>query len=387
MAQITVADVSRWQGTINFDQFKSAVSGVVIKASGADGGLYVDGMLRRNQAEARRVGLPIWYYHYKGGAGSARQQAEHMLAAIGGLQDGEAIVLDDENEAKVNVGFCAEFADRIKELTGLNCVIYSNQSRFSGVDLSPLKQRDLGAWVAKYGANTGTVEGAGAQPTISGMSMIMWQYTSAARVAGVTANTVDLNIFYGDVAAFKSYGAKGNKPAPSAPSVPAAQPSGSGTYTVVKGDTLSGIGSKVGVAWQTIAANNGIVAPYTIYPGQVLRVYGGSAQAASQPSSGGSTYTVVRGDTLSGIGAKTGKNWQDIANLNGIKAPYTIYPGQVLKLGGSVAASNGATYTVVSGDTLSGIGAKTGRKWQDIAAKNGIGAPYTIYPNQVLRLP
>lgn len=44
------------------------------------------------------------------------------------------------------------------------------------------------------------------------------------------------------------------------------------------------------------------------------------------------TYTVVSGDTLSGIGVKTGTNWQDIARKNGIAAPYVIYPGQVLQL-------------------------------------------------------
>lgn len=43
-------------------------------------------------------------------------------------------------------------------------------------------------------------------------------------------------------------------------------------------------------------------------------------------------YTVVKGDTLSGIGRKTGKKWQQIAALNGIKAPYTIHSGQKLKL-------------------------------------------------------
>ena len=95
------------------------------------------------------------------------------------------------------------FADRVKQLTGLNVVIYSNQSRFIGVDLSELKNRNLGAWVAKYGANGGTLESAGSAPVISGMDIIMWQYTSTARVSGVTANTVDLNVFYGDVAAFK----------------------------------------------------------------------------------------------------------------------------------------------------------------------------------------
>lgn len=384
MSQITVADISRWQGTINWDQFKDAIQGVVIKATGADGGLYTDGMFKRNQAEARRVGLPIWYYHYKG-SGNARQEAEYFVNAIGGLQAGEGLVIDDENEGKVNVAWCAQFADRIKELTGLNCIVYSNQSRFSGLDLSPLAQRNLGAWVAKYGANTGTVEGAGAPPTISGMSMIMWQYTSQARVAGVTANTVDLNIFYGDVAAFKAYGGANNVPAPTPNPTPAPTPTtGDGFYTVVSGDTLSGIGAKLGQSWPEIARLNGIVSPYTIYPGQRLKVFGGQAQAtpAARPAN---TYTVVRGDTLSGIGDKTGISWQTIAQLNGISSPYTIYPGQLLKLGGQ--PSGGATYTVVSGDTLSGIGAKTGKSWQAIAQLNGIGAPYTIYPNQVLRLP
>lgn len=45
-----------------------------------------------------------------------------------------------------------------------------------------------------------------------------------------------------------------------------------------------------------------------------------------------------------------------------------------------MAAANGSrTYTVVKGDTLSGIGRKLGTRWQDIAERNGIAAPYTIY--------
>ncbi|MFG6351963.1 MAG: LysM peptidoglycan-binding domain-containing protein, partial [Oscillospiraceae bacterium] len=45
-----------------------------------------------------------------------------------------------------------------------------------------------------------------------------------------------------------------------------------------------------------------------------------------------STYTVKAGDSLSAIGAKTGVDWKTIAALNGISSPYTIPPGQVLKL-------------------------------------------------------
>lgn len=44
------------------------------------------------------------------------------------------------------------------------------------------------------------------------------------------------------------------------------------------------------------------------------------------------TYTVKQGETLTRIGVITGLSWVKIADLNGIKSPYVIYPGQVLKL-------------------------------------------------------
>ena len=384
MAEIKVADISRWQGVVNFDVLKTEVDAVVIKAGGSDGGLYVDGMFARNRDEARRVGLPRWFYWYKGGAGSPEEQARYFIQAIGGLQAGEGVVLDDENEATVNVDFGAKFADEIKKLTGLNQVLYSNQARFVG-NLQPIKDRNIGAWSAKYGSNSGNPEGAPATAGI--LTVIQWQYTSRAVLQSVKGNTVDMNIFYGDVAAFLKYGAPGAVPAPSTPVVPSQPAPGDGYYTVVSGDGLIKIGQKLGLDWQLIARWNGLVAPYTIFPGQRLKVFGGAAGTGSIPNNG-ATYTVVSGDTLSGIGAKTGHNWQEIASLNGIGSPYIIYPKQVLKLpGGAVATPKESTYTVVSGDNLTVIGQKTGRDWQAIANLNGIRAPYVIYPNQVLRLP
>jgi len=44
------------------------------------------------------------------------------------------------------------------------------------------------------------------------------------------------------------------------------------------------------------------------------------------------THTVMLGDSLSKIGRDTGRRWQDIAKLNNITEPYTIHPGQVLRL-------------------------------------------------------
>ncbi|OKI00149.1 hypothetical protein A6A06_23575 [Streptomyces sp. CB02923] len=47
----------------------------------------------------------------------------------------------------------------------------------------------------------------------------------------------------------------------------------------------------------------------------------------------GAVYTVRAGETLSGIGTKLGVAWKTLASLNGLKAPYTIFPGQKLKTG------------------------------------------------------
>ena len=59
-----------------------------------------------------------------------------------------------------------------------------------------------------------------------------------------------------------------------------------------------------------------------------------STPATSSPTVtvSSNTYVVQRGDTLSKIGQKTGVAWKTIADLNGIKFPYVVKVGQVLKL-------------------------------------------------------
>lgn len=112
-------------------------------------------------------------------------------------------------------------------------------------------------------------------------------------------------------------------------------PSGD-TYTVQAGDCLSAIGEKLGIDWRDIAAVNGITEPYTIYAGQILQLSGGQTNPVPKPAPQPAerTYTVVPGDSLSKIGAKLGIDWRDIAALNNICDPYIIYAGQVLTLPG-----------------------------------------------------
>lgn len=119
----------------------------------------------------------------------------------------------------------------------------------------------------------------------------------------------------------------------------------------------------------------------------------------SKPSETSEKYTVQSGDTLMGISRKLFNGdpqyWDKIADLNGIKAPYTIHPGQELKLpkqasAQSQASTTSKTYTVQSGDCLMGIARKLlgdPHRWPEIANLNGLGPPYTIYPGQELKVP
>lgn len=168
------------------------------------------------------------------------------------------------------------------------------------------------------------------------------------------------------------------------PRPPQPSPLPGGTYTVLSGDTLIGIGSKTGLNWVEIAELNHIGQPYTIYPGQVLQLPGGNVQPSPAPSSG--SYTVQKGDTLSGIAAKYGTSWQTLQALNGLADPNKIYPGQKLKVPGAGEAPAEKTYTVQSGDNLSSIAAKYGTSWQHLAQLNGLSNPNLIYPGQVLKV-
>lgn len=98
------------------------------------------------------------------------------------------------------------------------------------------------------------------------------------------------------------------------------------------------------------------------------------------------TYTVKAGDTLSGIASKYGTTYQELARINNIANPNVIYPGQVIKINGGTVEK---IYTVKSGDTLSGIANKYGTTWQKLYEKNKsvIGNdPNLIKPGQVLKI-
>jgi lipoprotein NlpD len=74
------------------------------------------------------------------------------------------------------------------------------------------------------------------------------------------------------------------------------------------------------------------------------------APPARTPIPGG-TYVVARGDTLYSIAFRSGVDFRDLAQWNGVAAPFTIWPGQTLKLSppaGTAAPSSSPPATAVA---------------------------------------
>ncbi|WP_457971872.1 LysM peptidoglycan-binding domain-containing protein [Arthrobacter sp. D1-17] len=194
-------------------------------------------------------------------------------------------------------------------------------------------------------------------------------------------------------------------------SVPASIPSGlqparvtPSSHRVVRGDTVSGIAARYGLSTSAVLKLNNLRSNSVIYPGQKLKLKGaspaGTATHVAPASSATRTYTVKSGDTLGGIAARHGVKLSQVLSWNRLSVNSIIYPGQKIRLGGTAASPaptksapapartvSSRSYTIKSGDTLSGIAARHGIRLADLLSANRLKVTSTIYPGNKLAIP
>ncbi len=162
--------------------------------------------------------------------------------------------------------------------------------------------------------------------------------------------------------------------------------SSSGYYTVQAGDSVYVIAKKHGMTMAQLKSLNGLT-NNLIHPGQKLKVSGGGSSSSSSSGGGSGTYTVKAGDSIYAISKKFGMTMAQLKSLNGLKDNF-IYPGQKLKVSGGSGSSSGGgsgTYTVQSGDSIYAISKKFGMTMAQLKSLNGLKDNF-IYPGQKLKV-
>ncbi|GGB57999.1 putative peptidoglycan endopeptidase LytE [Lentibacillus populi] len=178
----------------------------------------------------------------------------------------------------------------------------------------------------------------------------------------------------------------------------AAEEADAASYKVKSGDSLWVIAQKYNTTVSHLKSVNNLTSDI-IFPNQVLET--GSKKNSSnssnkQSSNKSATYTVKSGDTLSGIAFKHNISLSNLMKWNNLKTTL-IYPGDVFVVSkngasssssgssnssgsgsGSSGSSNSSTYTVRSGDTLSGIAIKYNVTVTNLKKRNGLKSDLII---------
>jgi len=124
-------------------------------------------------------------------------------------------------------------------------------------------------------------------------------------------------------------------------------------YTVRRGDTLSGLALRFGTSVRKLKQRNNIGRRNRIYVGKVLkfpekktrrsrntfRVVKTKSPSQNSASSNTGPYKVRRHDNLTKIARRFNTSPAELARLNGIKNPNSLYPGQTLVVRGNVVVA------------------------------------------------
>lgn len=293
-------DISSWQGDIDLNPYKGQF--VIIRAGYGRGN--VDAKAVRNMDLCEKLGIPygVYWYSYALSVDDAKAEAKMCLDTIRGrkIQVGVWFDMEDADNYKRQRGalnkvlvsaMCYAFCE-IVENAGYYTGIYSSLSWFDDM-ITGCDRFDK--WVAAWGSNNG-------QLTTDTSDMgSLHQYTS---------KPLDKDVMYVPLSRFDMTNKQVSQPETKSIDQLAKE--------VIDGKWGNGLVRKARLT----------AAGYSYWAVQD-RV---NELMAQKPKD--ITYTVKAGDTLSGIAAKYGVSYQQIAKDNNLKNPNFIYVGQKLLIKG-----------------------------------------------------
>ncbi len=271
-------DISRYQGTVDFDRVAADGIDIVYMRAG-EGNDYIDPEYERNYQQAREAGLKSGAYLYVTATtvDEGREQAKFFASLLQGKEFACRPVMDFENLRGLNRqtanDIALAFLQTLEEETGVTPAIYTGAYKVEAVWDADLAAYPL--WIAEYGAEEPKTTGAWKE--WSG-----FQYTDKGQVDGIDGD-VDLDRFRPGILL------NGGEPTPEPtaspkPSItpkPTVTPKPTTTpgqcpttipYIVQRGDTLSRIADSLETTVAELAALNHLKNPDRIYVGQRLLI-------------------------------------------------------------------------------------------------------------------
>ena len=312
-------DVSKWQGSIDFNRVKADGIKIVYIRAGA-GNDYKDPYFERNYDNAKAAGRDIGFYHSMTArsVSEAGQQARFFVSLLAGKTADCMLAMDFGSGGQLPVStsntVAIAFMREVERISGKDVMIYTStngaKTRWSNALAS-----EFPLWVAQYGPST---------PSDNGKwdTWVGFQYSNTGRIDGIPGD-VDLDRFTQDAYLADNSPIPGNEPDPIPEDIKLIR------ITVVRGDSLSLLARKYGTTVGSLARLNEIKNPDLIYIGEKLYVLvGGSFNAPCYD-----TYQIKRGDTLSKIAYRFSTTVQRLAAINSIDNPDLIYVGQTIDIG------------------------------------------------------
>lgn len=354
-------DISAHQGNIDLAALKNQIDFVIIRAGYGTNGT-IDTKFKRNADLCRQLGIPVgfYWYSYALDVEGARREALAFINAIEPYKDitryGAWFDMEDADHYKERHGMpsnetlrkmCGMFCKMVEE-SGFYAGIYASLSWFNN-KLTGEETKHYDRWVAQWPTSGGKQTALNTKAE-SRSQYHLWQFTSAGRFSGYNGN-LDTNYAYTDF------------PNPGQTSKPVEQSKPQSSKTI-EGSTLD-------IVYRVMKKEFGdgeqrkhaLGNRYDEVQDFINHIYNTDVNTlAKEVKAGKYGNNPVRSTVL-------GDRYQEVQNIvNGL------------------SGSSSKVYVVKSGDTLSGIGAKLGVNWQTLAKNNGISGPkYTIYPGQKIK--
>lgn len=195
--EIKAIDVSSDQGKPDWEKVaKSGIKAAILRAHQRYG---VDSSFEHNYKGCKQNGILVGVYKYSYALTPAQavDEAENVIAVLAGRGLDFQVFYDLEWKQQRSLGkqaienIAASFLTRMKK-AGYKVGIYCNMDWYNNYLSDNLKKYDL--WLARYPANdNGTM-----QTRLRPSAGIGWQYSERGKVSGISANDVDMDVFYTD---------------------------------------------------------------------------------------------------------------------------------------------------------------------------------------------